>query len=153
MYLGLEKPEVARHWNSQLVVLRRGESAANVHALAGVRDESGNAMAKVAAVKVLEQLDNEAAQRSPAGSVSSPGLTIVIQHAASSAIERPGQSITIDAAPIPAARQPAIAVPAELDHAPACRPEHEDDRRLAPAGMLGIADATAIPPLRKRRRS
>jgi hypothetical protein len=77
LYLALEKPEVAAYWNSQIVVLRVGERARNIHVLAEVRD-GANQMAKVQAVKTLEQLAEEAPQRWTPGSVTLPGLVIQI---------------------------------------------------------------------------
>jgi hypothetical protein len=55
---------------------RRKERAANIFALIDVRDNSGNAMARVSAAKALEQVpEHEAAAR---GQQMMPGLQIVI---------------------------------------------------------------------------
>ena len=80
LYLALEKPEVAAHWNAQVHVLRVGERAANIHALAGIRDKSGNAMAVVQAARSLDQLEDSAAAAAKASQIQ-PGLVIVIQPA------------------------------------------------------------------------
>jgi hypothetical protein len=59
-----------------LAVLRTSERARNIHALCSVRDQTDNQMARVNAVKALEQLEDQA----PAGNSlqRSPGLQIVI---------------------------------------------------------------------------
>ena len=77
LYLALEKPEVAAHWNAQVHVLRVGERAANVHALAGIRDKSGNAMAVVQAARTLDQLEDSETAAAKAAQLK-PGLQIVI---------------------------------------------------------------------------
>jgi len=57
-------------------VLRDSERARNIHALTSVRDQDENKMARVQAVKALEQISDDApASR---GSVSLPGLVIVV---------------------------------------------------------------------------
>jgi hypothetical protein len=61
--------------------LRTSERARNIHALVDVRDGSGNAMARVGAVKVLEQISDEAG--SHRSSVTPPGLTIIIENGGS----------------------------------------------------------------------
>jgi hypothetical protein len=83
LYNALRKPHVRQHYLNELEVLRTSERAKNIHALADVRDGT-NQMARVAAVKALEQLSEETQGRSGT-SVSSPGLTIQI-------INAPGQS-------------------------------------------------------------
>jgi hypothetical protein len=77
LYLGLQKVEVATYWNRQVDVLRRGELAANVHALTDVRDNrEGNQAARVAAVRTLHDLEAAAIARPPAN--VTPGLVISI---------------------------------------------------------------------------
>jgi hypothetical protein len=76
LYLALEKIEVASYWRRQTDVLRKGERAANLHALIRVRDSGKNANASVKAVQVIEQLDEQAIAH-PAGGVQ-PGLVIQI---------------------------------------------------------------------------
>jgi hypothetical protein len=61
--------------------LRTSERARNIHALVDVRDGSGNAMARVGAVKALEQISDEAG--SHRSSVTPPGLTIIIENGGS----------------------------------------------------------------------
>jgi hypothetical protein len=54
LYNALRKPVVLAYWNEQLKVLRESARARNVHVLEEIRDQSGNDMARVAAIKVLE---------------------------------------------------------------------------------------------------
>jgi hypothetical protein len=56
--------------------LRTSERARNFHTLTEVRDQKKNQMARVNAVKAMEQLDD--AQQSSRGAQSLPGLQIVI---------------------------------------------------------------------------
>ena len=74
--IALKQPATRSYYREQLQVLRERESAANIHALVEVRDQKTNQMARVQAVKALEQISDDA----PAarGSVSLPGLVIVV---------------------------------------------------------------------------
>jgi len=94
-YLGLEKPEVARFWNQQLVVLRQGERAANIHALTNVRDGSSQ-MARVQAVRTLELIADVAERQAPGGHVSLPGLTIQIVNSPAPPLQREPIDVTPD---------------------------------------------------------
>ena len=47
------------YYLAELDMLRTSERARNIHALTGIRDESGNAMARIATVKVLEQIGDD----------------------------------------------------------------------------------------------
>ena len=76
LYKAFRKAPVRQHYLNELEVLRTSERARNIHALAEVRDGT-NQMARVAAVKALEQLSEETQGRSGA-SVASPGLTVMI---------------------------------------------------------------------------
>lgn len=90
LYLALEKPEVAHHWNSQIDVLKTGERAASIHALVDVRDGVGhsNTMAKVNAARTL--LDQgEAAAAAPRGTQQTAGLIIVMNGATNPEIISP----------------------------------------------------------------
>jgi hypothetical protein len=98
LYLGLEKPEVATHWNAQIVMLRTGERAANTFALIDVRDGStGNPMARVQAARSLEAMADE----TPAGAIADrnrPGVVIqIIQPAPRDPQQQPG--VVIDVTP------------------------------------------------------
>jgi hypothetical protein len=81
LYKALRKPPVKAFYMEQLDVLRTSERARNIHALVEVRDGTGNAMARVGAVKVLEQISDEAG--SHRSSVTPPGLTIIIENGSS----------------------------------------------------------------------
>jgi hypothetical protein len=72
----LRRPHVRHHYLAQLEVLRTSARARNIHVLEEIRDDSGNAMARVQAVKALEQLDNE--QQGSAAARTSPGFAIVV---------------------------------------------------------------------------
>jgi hypothetical protein len=71
----LRRPHVKAHYLSELEVLRTSERARNIHALVDVRDSS-NQMARVQAVKALEQLSDD--QQANAQRVQTPGLVIQI---------------------------------------------------------------------------
>jgi hypothetical protein len=57
--LALDKPYVRQYINAQKHVFRTSASAQNISALVRLRDNSGNAMAQLGAIKTLEQLDDE----------------------------------------------------------------------------------------------
>lgn len=75
----LERPHVLRYLKEQKQVFRAAVSAQNISALAKIRDESGNAMAQLGAIKVLEQLDEE--HQAGTAAKSLPGLQIVVVQA------------------------------------------------------------------------
>jgi hypothetical protein len=74
----LKRPHVKAFYLHELDVLRTSERARNIHALVGVRDGAVNSMAKVAAVKALEQIDHVEAARGHVGEPLLPGLVIRI---------------------------------------------------------------------------
>ena len=76
LYVALTKPHVKAYYMRQLDVLRTSERARNIHTLAEVRDQKSNQMARVQAVKALEQIDDE--REAGRGANSLPGLQIVI---------------------------------------------------------------------------
>jgi len=76
LYVALRRPDVKQFYLSELDVLRTSERARNIHTLAEVRDQTGNAMARVQAVKALEQMDD--AQVAGRSAQSVPGLVIQI---------------------------------------------------------------------------
>jgi hypothetical protein len=77
LYCAFRKTHVRGHYLAELAQLRTSERAKNVHALVGVRDNSANDMARVAAAKALDVLSDETNAR--AGSVQLPGMVIVIE--------------------------------------------------------------------------
>lgn len=77
LYVALRRPDVKAHYLAELDVLRTSERARNIHTLAEVRDQTSNQMARVQAVKALEQIDEQAAE-SGNRSNALPGLQIVV---------------------------------------------------------------------------
>lgn len=75
LYVALSRPHNKTYYLSQLEVLRTSERARNIHALADVRDGS-NQMARVQAVKALEQLSDD--PQANAQRIQTPGLVVVI---------------------------------------------------------------------------
>lgn len=76
LYKALRKPPVKAYYMAQLDILRTSERARNIHTLAEVRDQTTNQMARVQAVKALEQIDDS--EQASRGSQALPGLQIVI---------------------------------------------------------------------------
>lgn len=90
----LEKPHVIAYLKAQKDVFRAYISGQNIHRLAEIRDASGNAMAKLGAIKLLEQVD-EHDQRSSAGA-RSPGVVIIVGSKADVTIEPVKRALTVD---------------------------------------------------------
>jgi hypothetical protein len=103
------KPHVMAYYHAALKALRDNLRASNVHRLDGIADESKNDMARVAAVKALEQIADQADERQRSGSQVLPGLQIVIVNGTST-------PKVIEPAPFP---PPATIPPAAIDHEPA----------------------------------
>jgi hypothetical protein len=84
----LRKAHVMAHYHAELGVLRESARARNFHRLDGIAEDSPNAMAKVAAIKVMEAISEPLASvvnlgRAPAGYVidlsdEATGLTVRI---------------------------------------------------------------------------
>jgi hypothetical protein len=88
----LKKPHVLRYYHVELGVLRESARAKNFHRLDSIADETGNGMARVAAIKTMEAISNDphgSVVRSGSGARSgyvidlsdpppAPGLVIVI---------------------------------------------------------------------------
>jgi hypothetical protein len=75
----LRKPHVLAHYTAELAALRTSLRARNVHRLDTIADASKNDMARVASIKALEAITDQAEQRDgPAGSTQTPGVQIVI---------------------------------------------------------------------------
>jgi hypothetical protein len=55
----LKKAHVLRHYHAELGVLRESTRAKNFHRLDSIADEAANGMARVAAIKVMEQISND----------------------------------------------------------------------------------------------
>jgi hypothetical protein len=72
----LKEPHVRSYYRGQLQVLRERESSRNIHALIEVRDQKNNQMARVQAVRAIEQLTDE--QQAGTSKQSLPGLVVQI---------------------------------------------------------------------------
>ena len=80
MRKALERPHVRAYLKAQKEVFRASASAQNISALVKLRDESGNGMVQLGAIKTLEQMtDDPAAQGTPQ---ARPGLVIVVVNGA-----------------------------------------------------------------------
>jgi hypothetical protein len=77
----LRKPHVLAYFRAETAALRENLRARNLHRLDNIADTSKNDMAKVASIKVLEQISDVADQHSRP-SDQSPGVVIVIQQPA-----------------------------------------------------------------------
>ena len=76
LYVALRRPDVKQFYMSELDVLRTSERARNIHRAVEIREQTSNQMASIQAIKLLEQISDDApASR---GSVSLPGLVIVV---------------------------------------------------------------------------
>lgn len=81
----LDKPHVIHELRRRKQVFRASISAANIHHLAKLRDSSGNAMAQLGAIKVLEQIDDDPAtaaarSRAPGVVINIIGSTALMAH-------------------------------------------------------------------------
>jgi hypothetical protein len=103
------KPHVMAYYHAELAALRNNLRAHNVHRLDKIADDSTNDMARVAAVKALEVIADQADERTRPGAAITPGLIIQI-------IGGPVPKM-IGPAPFPA---PPAAIPHKpADHEPA----------------------------------
>jgi hypothetical protein len=75
----LRKRHVLAHYNAELAALRTSLRAKNVHRLDTIADDSRNDMARVAAVKALEVITDQADERT-GPLTTTPGIQIVIVH-------------------------------------------------------------------------
>lgn len=109
----LDRPDVRALLSRERKAFRAAICAGNEGALADVRDRSANAMARVAAVRVLEALDDADGPLGAHGSTA-PGVTIVIADARADAppVTVDGRSISAPYVTLP--REPE-AMPPDLD--------------------------------------
>lgn len=96
LYKALRKPPVRAAYLAELEVLRTSERARNIHTLAEVRDQTDNQMARVQAVKALEQMDEQDVSRGRSTATNHPGLVIVINSGQPGATPEPARTQTID---------------------------------------------------------
>lgn len=80
LYVAFRKPHVKAHYLNELEVLRTSERARSIHRIAEIRDAADN----MPALKAAEWFANDRpeSQSRSTGSLSLPGLTIVIQNVA-----------------------------------------------------------------------
>jgi hypothetical protein len=77
----LHKPHVVGFYTAELTALRTSKRARNIHTLASIADDSDNDMARVSAVKAMEQIADVADEkRGHPGAQQTPGIQIVIVH-------------------------------------------------------------------------
>jgi hypothetical protein len=96
----LAKPHVRRFYYSERKVLIDAISAGNPLALKAIRDrEEGNEMAKVAAIKQLEQMVGDEAQSSRSEPARVPGVVIIVTDNQPRADE--GRTIEVKQLPVP----------------------------------------------------
>lgn len=98
MRTALEKPHVLAYMRQQRQVFRASINASNDLRLAKVRDNSGNALAIVQAVRTLEGMDTDA-QQSVAGRAQVAGFVIVLREG------QAPQPLTINATDVQVARR------------------------------------------------
>jgi hypothetical protein len=72
------KPHVMAYYHTELKALRDNLRAKNIHRLDDIADTSSNDMAKVGAIKAMEQIADAADQQHRPGAAQLPGLQIVI---------------------------------------------------------------------------
>lgn len=76
--LCLKQPHVRAYYHEGLKVLRERESSRNIHVLTEVRDQKTNQMARVQAVKALEEMGDELSTGRRSQFNASPGLVVNI---------------------------------------------------------------------------
>lgn len=74
----MNSPQVITYMNEQLEVRRKGERPRNFHRLTEIRDQNDNKAAAVAAIKVLEQIDDDASRAGPGARDIRPGFVVQI---------------------------------------------------------------------------
>lgn len=77
LYKALRSPPVKQHYMAELDVLRTSERARNIHRAVEIREQTSNQMASIQAIKLLEQISDDA-QHSGSRVNSLPGLQIVV---------------------------------------------------------------------------
>jgi hypothetical protein len=98
----LRKPHVLQYYNAELAALRTSLRAKNAHRLDTIAESSQNDMAKVGAIKAMEQIADQADEKQRPGMTQVPGLQIVIIQGGGSTAPVP----TIDVIPNRTPAQP-----------------------------------------------
>jgi hypothetical protein len=78
LQFAFRKPHVTAYYHAELKALRDNLKAKNVHRLDDIADVSKNDMARVGAIKALEQIADQADEKNRGGQALLPGLQIVI---------------------------------------------------------------------------
>jgi hypothetical protein len=102
------KPHVMAYYRAELAALRNNLRAKNVHRLDTIADKSANDMAKVAAIKTMEAIADQADEKQRPGAAMLPGLQIVIVNGTTA-------PKVIGPEPFPA---PAVIPPHTIEHKP-----------------------------------
>ena len=84
------KPHVKGYYRQQIEMLRTSELARNIRTYVDVRDNSGNAMARIAAAKAL---DGQSDQQPVSAVTRAPGVVVIIQQGGSAPLEPSTQRI------------------------------------------------------------
>jgi hypothetical protein len=95
----MRKLHVMAYYNSELAALRLSLRARNLHRLDSIADSSRNDQARVASIKVLEQIADTDAQHNRPGDNPRPGVVIVIQQPSTPAAGNSPGMITIEPTP------------------------------------------------------
>lgn len=74
--LALEKPHVIRHMKAEREVFRAYISAQNIHHARELRNQAGNAMARLGAMKFIEGMTDDPQARPAAA--QAPGVVVVV---------------------------------------------------------------------------
>lgn len=78
MRLALERPHVIRYLSEQKQVFRKSVSATNISHLRKIRNASGNAMAQLGAIKLIEQMDERAPSSAGTQRNAAPGVVVIV---------------------------------------------------------------------------
>lgn len=122
------KPDVMRRWldrpNVRALLLaerrafRNAINAGNELALKNIRDTAANSMARIGAIRALEELGDDDAERQNRPSDQAPGITIRVVH---ENVPQPAPPVIVDVTPDPASFDAPIRppIPAPLIAPPA----------------------------------
>lgn len=95
----LDRPNVRAHLLDRRRAFRTAICAGNELSLLDVRDNALNSMARIAAVRTLEQLHTDDPARKPGSGQQTPGITIIIRNEAPAPPAAAGQIVNITPQP------------------------------------------------------
>lgn len=78
MRKALDRPHVQRYLREAKQVFRQSVSGANILVLKRIRDDSGNSMARLGSIKLLEQLDERAPTSQATQRNVQPGVVVIV---------------------------------------------------------------------------